>query len=198
MASSSPVQIANEALTLLGVDAIASMTEDSEPARKLNSIYASCRNTVLEACDWNFARKTEALALIANEDSLEWDYVYQRPAKCLKVRRVYNETTISLPKDDPHEEMIAPTSGAQAIGADIEDAYIKYTYEVTDSSTFPPNFVKALAAYMAATSAKALTGENRPDLAQLYASLVSSARASNGNEGKSKRAQVSPYEDARG
>lgn len=195
--ANSPVSIANDALTLLGVEVISSLTEDSEPARKMNAIYASCRDQVLESADWNFARKTEALALIADEESLEWDFVYQRPAKCLKVRRAYNETTIDLPKKDDHEEMIAPVSGAQAIGCDIDEAYVKFTYQVTDASTFTVAFVKALAANMAATSAKALTGENRPDLAQLYQALVSIARASNGNEGKAKDNPTSPYEDAR-
>jgi hypothetical protein len=195
--ATAPVNIANDALTLLGVEVISSMTEDSEAARKMNSIFASCRDQVLESADWNFARKTEALALIADEESLEWDYIYQRPAKCIKVRRVFNETTIDLDKKDDHEEMIAPTSGAQAIGADIEEAYAKYTYQVTDTSTFPIGFIKALAANMAATSAKALTGDNRPDLAQLFQALVSVARAANGNEGKAKDNRPSPYEDAR-
>ncbi len=196
----SKVEIANKALSHLGIAPIISLEEDSEPARQINSIFNNDRDFVLKGCDWNFARKTEALALLADE-SLEWDYVYQRPVRCLQVRRVFNEVTASPTEtgDAKHEEAQS-SSGSQAIMTDIEDAYMKYTYQVTDVSVYPADFVEALALKLAGSSAMALTGEKtlRTDMAQLYRIAISAARSANGNEGKSAVEPSSPYQDARG
>lgn len=195
----SKVQIANQGLTHLGVDAIASLTEDSEAARKVNSVFDHCVDEVLKSCDWNFARKTEALALLADE-SLEWDYVYQRPAKCLAVRKIFSEVAPDPNPVAKHEEMISPESGSQAIGADLEDAYVKFTYQVSDISTWPPDAVAALALKIAHLCAFALTGEKsvRTEMGQLFFVAVSQAKANNGNEGNFKSEPTSQYIDARG
>lgn len=196
----SKVEIANKALAHLGIAPITSLEEDSEPARQINAIFNTERDIVLKGCDWNFARKTEALALLA-DSSLEWDYVYQRPAKCLQVRRIFSEVTASPTEegDAKHEEAVS-SSGSQAILTDIEDAYMKYTYQVTDVSVMPADFAEALAFKLAASSAMALTGEKslRADMTQFYMGALGIARKANGNEGKSAVEPQSQYLDARG
>ncbi len=196
---SSKVQIANQALTHIGVDAISSLTEDSEAARKVNSIFDHCIDEVLKSADWNFARKTEALALTADE-SLEYDYVYQRPAKCLAVRKIFSEATPNPNPPEKHEEMISPDTSVQSICCNVEDAYIKFTYQVSDITTWPADAVAALSLKIAHLSAFALTGERsvRSDMERAFEIAASKARAANGNEGNAKPDASSQYIDARG
>ena len=63
----SKTDICNKALTYLGVKTIATITENSQQALRLNYIYETTRDAVLREFDWGFARTIETLNRISGE-----------------------------------------------------------------------------------------------------------------------------------
>lgn len=107
----SEVTICNRALQAIGTrTSIASLSEDSVEARNCALIYADTRDEILGMAFWNFARKTDYLALqksapgtpsgasFGNQWSTAypappWLYQYGIPADCIRVQRVMQMAT---------------------------------------------------------------------------------------------------------
>ncbi len=68
-ATGSDTGIANVALSRLGAERIASISEDTENARLINAVYGTLRDEVLRAHPWNFAIKRSIPALVYSEPS---------------------------------------------------------------------------------------------------------------------------------
>lgn len=197
--ASSQIQICNMALVHLGQRTITSIDEASEPARKMKLVWDSTRDEVLADGEWAFATKTEALAVVSGATSIEWDYVYQQPARCLKVRKLLNESTVDGSEDTPYEKVLLTATNSIGIATDLEDAYIKYTYQVTDPTLFDPAFVKSLSLKLAADTAMALTGDinKRNQMLQYYSASLESAKLVNSGQKKDTPDDSSSFLDAR-
>lgn len=216
----SQVEICNLALTHIGVKSISSMTEPSEPARKLNLVYPTARDAALRAHDWSFASQEVALAEVANESVLAWDYLYKYPASCVAVRELYNPNMIGggpepLTRFDAElgfardrsttrvpikfQELLSPQSNQKAIGTNLPSAYARFTFQVTDPSLYDASFVTAFSYLLASMLAQHLAGN--PDLGKgLYAiasQLISEAGRQNKSEGVDEPSKTSPYVNGR-
>ena len=82
--SYSDSQIANVALTMLGSQRIAILSEDSEPARRVNAVYDILRDELLMEHPWTFAVERTSLAQLSDTPAFGYSYQYQLPSDCLK------------------------------------------------------------------------------------------------------------------
>ena len=193
------VGICNLALTRLGVKNITTLTEASEPARKVSQVYDNALDTVLQEHDWSFAASQPTVLVEApNLTAVGWDYVYALPTKCLFVRRVYNESTLDNKDEQDFKKVFVPSINAEVIYSNLAEAVCDYTYQVLDESLFSPSFVTAFSLYVAHMVGPALVGSAYNGQAyQEYLRALDAARATNKSEGKETVDRPSDYENAR-
>ena len=198
---SSTVEICNLALAHLGQNAITSLDDpDSKSARELQKIFNITKDTVLRAKDWNFARVKTALSELSGQEGYGWDYVYAYPARCLAIRKVFDDIENYKVKGVEYEVGYIPAINAKVIFCNNESAYATYTYQITDTTLFDKSFIMAFSFLLASQVAKPLTGND--DIAklmlQLYGSLVSDASRIASKEEKITPTEESAIESSRG
>ena len=149
------IEICNIALTRIGVAEIERMDEASEPARICNRFYNFVRQNVLRKYPWSFAMKRVQLALV-DEQAPDFKYVYQYPADALALRLMYNESFMGLPKANQYK--IMNNGSGRKIYTNVPRAWIEYTADIKDASSFDAEFVESFAWKLAAEIAFSLTG----------------------------------------
>lgn len=113
----STVGIANRALLRIGADIIASLSENSPNAIKVNAIYADVRDEVLQARDWKFAVTRAKLVVSATTPLYGYNFAYAMPSDFLRLKKWRNTDSRGLnPASNP--------SG--------------YLYQFVDHTGFPP------------------------------------------------------------
>lgn len=94
-----PQDIANQALDAAGIEfTIGDLEEGTRPAQVLLRAYGQCLRQLLRGANWDFARKTAPLTLLADASGqtanvgamvpVPWLYEYSYPTDCMKVRFV--------------------------------------------------------------------------------------------------------------
>lgn len=164
----SEVEICNVALSHLGDTAtVASINppEGSAQAEHCARFYPIARDSLLEMHNWSFATRRDQLALL-NVTMNQWQYVYQLPSNVINVIAVIppesNDDYVirySQPTLYGYNPEIIPTSGnyvpqaysievtstgQQVICTNQENAVLRYTYKVTDTTKFSPLFTISL------------------------------------------------------
>lgn len=143
---SSKVEIINMALRGLGAVSIASVTEDTENARRMNGVYDQYLEAMLRIHPWSFAKKESALSLVVGTPTLtEYTYIYSLPADFLKLTKTDAEPTYS------HKIK------GRNLYSNATNLKIEYIYLCTDTTIFDSAFVDAFAARLAAEMAYAIT-----------------------------------------
>lgn len=168
--------ICNLALSRFGGGSITSLDDGSEAARLLQINYDNCLENVLRAFPWAFANYIDSLELL-DETTPGYDYVYLYPTQCAKVLRVCDEDSIH--KDDWKNEYKIITNGnLKLIASNIQNAFIVYTYRVTDTSLYDSMFVKALSYMLASEICNAKTGNSATanEMLQKYQLAIVEAR----------------------
>lgn len=167
------VQIANMALSHIGHKADVSAidgTEQSREAELCAQFYGMARDSVLERHAWNFTLRRVVASPLAVEVE-GWDYVYAKPANCLRIIAVlpegydddYSESfALSTPAYDApmpmHSGRYVPqvfvveslADGTDVILTDTENATIRYQHAVTDPTKFSATFTMAVSWQLAA------------------------------------------------
>lgn len=156
--SFSKVDICNKALGHLGQSKIADLSESSNNAVQLSYVYNTVRDAVLRSSDWGFARRIETLNQLSGETIPGWDYLYAYPNKAVGISKIFSDTTTQDPVAEKYLICLSPTTNVKAIAALISPAYIKYTYQVDDSTIYDADFIEAFAYKLAAEVAFELTG----------------------------------------
>lgn len=159
------IQICNLALSRLGGFRIQSLDDATKEARECKLHYPIVRDAVLEAHDWDFARKRLVLAL-TTETFSGWEYAYQYPTDCLVIRKIYDPNKAEGSKI-PFEVVSNAALDRRLILTNQAQAELIYTAKVTDVNMFSSGFVNALAFRLAADLAIPLRGKN--DLQQSLA-----------------------------
>jgi hypothetical protein len=137
MANKDNVGICNLALTMLSTSRIASLTEDSENARKCNAIFDLTRDNLLTQHYWNFSLKEASLALSEDTPTIEdWAYIFQIPTDCLLI--AYNDG------DYPYAVV------GDKLYSNDSTCNIRYVSRVTNPQLFSSGFLTALATRLAA------------------------------------------------
>jgi hypothetical protein len=189
------IAICNMALNQLKANNILSFDDNTEEAYQCRRMYDFCREAILRKLPWGFARRVAPLSLTAHESPL-WGFLYKYPADCLFVRRLFGK---GAPRragweyiDDKqtmrtHEVFSVPEAG-KAIGSNVAQAYIDYTFDARDADGFPPDFVSALYYSLASELALALSAD--ASLKQLNFQLMQQAlregARQNGNENRDR------------
>lgn len=181
---STSIIICNMALFHLGINKkITAFTDDTEEARACDLFYDQARKHVLESFPWNFACKYQTLPEISEGNPQGFEFAYQLPSDCLKVRKIFNE---SFTLGDIDFKIVG-----QELWTDMEDACIEYTYDNSVEGTFDNTFITAFARKLASDLAMPLTRKTRLEADNLtayfgYLSIASSVNAIEGLDTKEK------------
>jgi hypothetical protein len=167
----SEVDICNLALGHLGDDATVSSInppEGSPQAEHCSRFYPIARDSLLERHYWGFTTTRASLALIGSAWP-EWQYCYAQPSDAINLISIlppnatddysvgtniwFTQTGYPIPGNGIYEPQ--PFSqetledGTVVIYTNQEDAVLRYTRFVTDTTVFSPLFVDALSWYLA-------------------------------------------------
>jgi len=154
----SPVDICNMALTLIGKPPINALSEARAEAVACRMVYDPMRRMLLQSSAWTFSLRRLALARLSdNGFSARWDYAYARPADALTILRVMH------PELAPVAALMTPSFEVreQRIYTNQPDAVCDYVFDLADASRFSPLFVEALAHRVAERLARNLTRSGR-------------------------------------
>jgi hypothetical protein len=203
----SAVDICNLALSRLGDDATVSSIdppEGSAQAEHCKRFYPIARDVALSKLMWNFATKRAALALLSNVTTAEWQYAYSAPSDILSSSAAVNVYPDGSFLDGGVEFAIeTTTANGVVIYTNVENAYIRYTSKVTDTTRFTVEFVDALAYLLASYLAgPVLKGEMGMkiglDMLKMFKLAMAEAAAADANGSKPKINHVPDFVSARG
>jgi len=192
----SSVDICNLALTKLGQDTIVALTQESETARRCNILYDRVRDQVLREHTWSFATKIEALAELANESVLGWEYLYLMPSNCLRVIKVYDEGDTDT---NNYDKLLSPDTNTHVIATNLYQAYMKYIKKIEDPNLFDTLFINAFVAKLAAELSLVITGNSSlmASFIQEYNAFIAQAKAIDAQEKNIKIPKKSIYYEVR-
>jgi hypothetical protein len=196
----SEVDICNLALARLGDNAtVASIDppEGSVQAEHCARFFPLARDTLLEAYPWNFATRRARLARIAAE-SMEWAYIYARPADAIRALAVFEDAPLGRQADPQEFEASSDGAGNPLILANVPDACLRYVARVNDTASFSPLFVDALAwmlaAYLAGPVLKGDAGAAAArQCQQSFRMTLSSALESDANQHRTALQKSPPW-----
>ena len=158
----SNVDIANNALSILGGSTISSLTEDTKNARLCNQRYEPIRNRVFRSHNWNCLIKRVELAQDSTGPVIEYTYGYTLPSDCLRVLKVHNGTTDSIASALDYK-----VEGRKIV-TDEGTVYLVYVALDTDPTNYDSYLYEAVSHQLAADLAYAIT--NNSTLANQYMS----------------------------
>lgn len=141
MANSS-TDVCNLALRKLREQPIASLTQDSEPARLCNQFYDDAVDYLLARHPHNFAMTRQRLGRKAAAPAFGWPYAYTLPTDpyCLRAYGLWRGGGF---RDDWVVE------GRDLLTSHDDDCHLLYVARVTDVASYPPTFVNALSSFLA-------------------------------------------------
>lgn len=146
-------QLANEALTRIGYpESIGNIYEGTKQARAALDIYAQTRDALLRQFDYDFSERIITAVVSANAPPPPWDFAYDYPADCLKLRSLFAASYLADKNDPmPVNWTIAydPTGAVKAIFANVDAAHLVYTFQATNMVQWEPLFTEALIDAMA-------------------------------------------------
>lgn len=180
------IDIVNMALTHLGNKAAVVAIDPPDGSAEANwaaRFYPQSVYSALGLGDWSFARKREALAAIAAVGNV-WRYAYEKPADCLRARRILTDRGTQFEDDSELFEIEGTT-----ILTNKANAVLVYTQPLLDASKYPPAFVSTLsymlASYLAGPILKGGEGTRASnDLLKAAQTYAARALASDGNQSK--------------
>lgn len=157
----SQIEIANRALTKLGVARIISLQDDNEQARALNSMISLVTDSELRSNTWNFSVKRASLAALVTTPAFDYAREFQLPSDCLKLLwcgDVYPGPNLGDYRNAPDAEyVIEGRKILTNLGAPLK---LRYVAQVTDPTLFDALFAEALACKLAVECAESLTGSS--------------------------------------
>ena len=145
------VDIANNALNILGASTISSLTEDSKNGRICNQRFENVRNRIFRSHPWNCLIKRVQLAQNSTAPVIEYTYAYALPSDFLRVLKIHNGTTDSVASDMPYK-----VEGKNII-TDEATVYLVYVSKDTDPNNYDSYLYEVLAYQLAADMAYGIT-----------------------------------------
>lgn len=184
----SEVTIANRALAKLGEPAIASFSEESEPARLANRTYAELRDELLAQYPWNFAIRRTSLAAEVATPAYEFVRQFILPGDCLRL--------LQIDGAEVEEWRVENGRILTDLGSPIA---IKYVARIENVDSMSAGFREALVARLAMEWAQPLTQREgvQQRMGQLYRVALATARSSDSQEDGPRRQVLTKYEVVR-
>ena len=188
----SKVDLANEALLLLGANTITSFTDNDSNAVLVNRFYASERDALLRSHRWNCALTTANLASLVDTPIIDWEYKFTLPTDpyCLRVLDVRTVTgDIKLDFAVQGRELLTEESAID----------ITYIQRLEDTMLYDSLLYQALVFRMAWKLAFPVPRSSTvmQQMAQLYDAIVRDARAVDSQEGTPETIETDALTDLR-
>lgn len=189
---SSPLEICNRGLQLLGAETISSLNDNNKSARACKLAYDNLRKAELRSRHWNFAIKRANLAADVTTPVFGKSLFFPLP-----------EDFLDLAQPDPEgnfntlDYQIEGRSIATNNPAPIQ---IRYVYDCQDVTMFDPLFCEGLSAKIAFEICYLITqsNSNREALKEHYKEKISEARSRNAFENRPTQATDDTYLMVRG
>ena len=188
----SKVDLANEALLLLGANTITSFTDNDSNAVLVNRFYDSERDALLRSHRWNCAVTTANLALLDGTPIIDWEYKFTLPTDpyCLRVLDVRTVTgDIKLDFAVQGRELLTEETAVD----------ITYIQRLIDTMLYDSLLYQALVFRMAWKLSFPITRSSgvMQQMAQLYDAVVRDARAVDSQEGTPETIETETLTDLR-
>lgn len=150
--------ICNLGLQKLGLDPIVSIDDSVKTARAMKTAYDMVRQNELRAHNWKFAEKDDNLPALSEAPLFDWNFIYQMPTDCLRLRQIAGIRQ-SLGRIDYRSglENLYTIKGRRIYTNLTAPLPIIYTWDVTDTTLFDPNFNEMLACRLARQTCRYLT-----------------------------------------
>lgn len=147
----------NLALSRIGHrDYLDDLGEDSTEAETASVVYTTVLHALLARRDWNFASGELELAL-TTEERAGWGFCYTFPNDCIVARYIWSGDRRPGAGDEiPFATTLNDARDGRLVVTDAEEAVLRYTVKLERVAVFPPHFVVALAAQLAAELGAAL------------------------------------------
>lgn len=188
----SKVDLANEALLLLGANTITSFTDNDSNAVLVNRFYTSERDALLRSHRWNCAITTANLASLVGTPIIDWQYKFTLPTDpyCLRLLDVRTVTgDIKLDFAIQGRELLTEESTVD----------ITYIQRLEDTTLYDSLLYQALVFRMAWKLAFPITRSSTvlQQMAQLYDAVVRDARGVDSQEGTPEIIETTTLTDLR-
>lgn len=176
----SVVQIANEALQLIGETSIYSLDSESTQAQEVKLVWPSVRDDVLRSYAWNCATKRAKLIRLSETPSYGYKYSYQLPSDYMQLIEEENDSEFIREQDK--------------LITNSDSISIKYIYRESDTTKYDPNLVKVMVYSLAVRLAHTITGsvslsERLEQRLEVYYRRAMSADAKENKTRKAKRSR---------
>ncbi len=150
--ATSDTEICNLALARLGADRLVDLASDTDRnARFCKLFFDQSLKEILRARPWNFAIKRASLARSTETPAFEWSYQFPLPSDCIHVLECNGHSW-----DRHAQEPFVIETGH--ILTNAETAEVRYVYLNKDYSTYPADFVEALATLLASKLSAPVSG----------------------------------------
>jgi hypothetical protein len=176
----SPEDVINDALARLGYPMrIGSIYEGSKVSKKALDIYSQTRDQLLRGGDWEFAERNIPMVLLKQAPPygyippivwdptlyppVEWVYEYEYPDDCLEVRSIKKPPIYPIDYDPQPivfsvENDNAYTPAKKVILCNVKNGILTYTGQITDPTTWEPNFTEAFSSALGRRLGPGLVG----------------------------------------
>lgn len=184
---SSDIDMASNALILLGDNPISSFTESGFGATAASNLYSTTYRAILASHPWSFALKEQYLSRLSQtpDDETGFTYAYQMPTDLIRVWEVM---------DYGDYEIVG-----SLLYSNQSTLLMRYVYEIEETQ-LPPHVVEAIEYQLAAKFAPFVTED--AGLAGLYEqkALMALARAQTIDSQNRPQSGIvhSPFTDVRG
>ena len=188
----SKVDLANEALLLLGANTITSFTDNDSNAVLVNRFYESERGALLRSHRWSCAITTANLASLADTPIIDWEFKFTLPTDpyCLRVLDVRTVTgDIKLDFEVQGRELLTEETA-------VDITYIK---RLDDATQFDALLYQALVFRLAWKLSYPITRSNpvMQQMASMYDAVVRDARTIDSQEGTPEIIETDTLTDVR-
>jgi len=179
------VDICNFALSEIRADPIVNITDNNPRAIACNLFYDRDRKFVLRSHPWNFAIKRSA-AIAAEETGPEFGFnnYHAFPTDFLRLLTVHYTDSIDIQEEasilTPHMYSIE----GQNIATNEAEIYLRYIYDLEDTTIFDNSFITCLAYKLASSIAYQVTGSAtlKSEMFKLHKLALQEAKAIDGQE----------------
>ena len=137
------VDIANQALSLIGADSITSFEENTSTARRMKTIYDTSRKALLRLHPFQCATKRIKLSPISTQPEFGYSYQFQLPDDLI---RIINANT---------EDYVVETD---RLLSNSDQLNLVYVFDNKNEESYDSLFIECLILYLASKVAKPITG----------------------------------------
>jgi len=182
--NASDVQLASNALLLLGHRAIASFTESDSGAEIASNLFEHSYKSILSSHRWRFATKQGRLSRLVAKPQSVYSHQFQLP-----VDLVYLIRAISVHDYEIYQDKLYCNS---------LDVSIEYIYDI-DSSYLPSYYAKMFEFYLASQFAIPITGDidKASYYSQQYEKALVKAKFTDSSQRPNDAFGYNPYVDVR-